>query len=1002
MTHAPGMLIVALPFLMGMAVSACGLYAWLWAQRHGDSLAPWVAAWCAATLVILIGHYVQITAFEPGQAVLGSRIGWSGAVLLPPITMGMAHGLIGRPIPRRRLLAALAATAVLLALTLGTDLIMTRETSLRGSFLHEPYFRIRPGPLMLALMAALATAFAYVWATALSRSAGLPVPERRVVRVGMSVYAALAVNDLLNNARLIETERLFDVAFVALAAALTYVLVRRHGRLQTHLEEEVQARTREVEARAVWLDALVRSGQTLMAGLDLETTLLRISAEAQRIAGSPRVKVLLVDRDGGVLRPAAGRGRDEPAIPLGCGYSGTVASSGAPLFVADAQDGLPASGSPAAPERLSYLGLPIKKSGEVLGVLAIETLGRREYTTEELAYLGSFAGQAAIAIDNARLFGSATSREKRLATLITLTQSLTATLSLDEVLDRVVAHAVELFGSSVSRIWLVEDGGQTIALRAHAGCRTDVRGVTRMKVGHGIVGQVVATRAPIVVEDLAQHEPRLNAERHRAEQLASLCAVPLVQGDRAIGTLGVAVRERHAFTTEEVRVLQALADHAAIAVDNARLYAEAREQAHELEALHEVRQALVSSLDARAVLGAVSQWAVTLLGAQAAAVYELDPRDERLHLRTIHPADRRRPSPLRPGQGIAGAAFSERQPVSSADVFSEPPPGFDQEAGTSGRSLRDAAREELFHGILGAPMISRDRAFGTLCVYWSLPHRPDAREIRLVQALAQQAAVALENARLYQTLEERLRRLETLTRLNRLISSSLDTGTVLREITRAAAELMNIPAASFWTADEAAGTLTLIGFSDLALESDFPYRSTTFGDHALGWVAQHRRPVHIPDVFTPGSGIEAIDWWRRHGLRSFYAVPILHEGALLAVLALDGREPFRIDPGAEQQMAAFTAQVALAMKNAAAYEAEARARREAELALAQVEELQGLLPICAWCKKVRNDRNYWESIETYLSQRSRATFSHGICPDCRRDFMTPDVARRRRDNPPAA
>jgi GAF domain-containing protein len=257
----------------------------------------------------------------------------------------------------------------------------------------------------------------------------------------------------------------------------------------------------------------------------------------------------------------------------------------------------------------------------------------------------------------------------------------------------------------------------------------------------------------------------------------------------------------------------------------------------------------------------------------------------------------------------------------------------------------------------------------------------------------------VENARLYAEVGERLRRLETLTRLNRLVSSSLDTGTVLREIARAATELMNIPIASFWTVDESARTITLVAFSDLASESDFPYHTMSFGNHALGWVAERRCAVHVPDVFAPGSGIRAVDWWRQHGVSSFYGVPILHEGTLLAVLALDGREPFRIDPDAEQQIAAFTAQVALAMKNATAYEAEARARRDAEMALEQVKELQGMLPICAWCKKVRNDRNYWESIETYLAQRSLATFSHGICPDCRRDFIVPELVRWKREAP---
>jgi hypothetical protein len=70
-----------------------------------------------------------------------------------------------------------------------------------------------------------------------------------------------------------------------------------------------------------------------------------------------------------------------------------------------------------------------------------------------------------------------------------------------------------------------------------------------------------------------------------------------------------------------------------------------------------------------------------------------------------------------------------------------------------------------------------------------------------------------------------------------------------------------------------------------------------------------------------------------------------------------------------------------------------------ERALAQVKQLHGLLPICAYRKKIRNDRNYWEAIESYIGERSAATFSHGICPECRERVVGPEVERWRRSQP---
>jgi hypothetical protein len=78
-----------------------------------------------------------------------------------------------------------------------------------------------------------------------------------------------------------------------------------------------------------------------------------------------------------------------------------------------------------------------------------------------------------------------------------------------------------------------------------------------------------------------------------------------------------------------------------------------------------------------------------------------------------------------------------------------------------------------------------------------------------------------------------------------------------------------------------------------------------------------------------------------------------------------------------------------------AHEAEGAARRAAERALAEVEALRGLLPMCPSCKKVRNDGNYWEQIESYISQHSDAQFSHRICPECRDGVVRDQLAQWR-------
>jgi signal transduction histidine kinase/ActR/RegA family two-component response regulator len=149
-----------------------------------------------------------------------------------------------------------------------------------------------------------------------------------------------------------------------------------------------------------------------MSGLDLQETLARIAEEAAQIADTEHVKILVVDREAGVLRMGACLGGPVPpdfAVPIGHSYSGGVASTGQPLFVPDTPND--PTNLLAARDRehgiRTYLGLPIKIRDTVLGVLTLNTTSPCTYSPERLAYLSAFADQAGAAIENARLFDAA-------------------------------------------------------------------------------------------------------------------------------------------------------------------------------------------------------------------------------------------------------------------------------------------------------------------------------------------------------------------------------------------------------------------------------------------------------------------------------------------------------------------------------------------------------------------------------------------------------------------
>ena len=143
--------------------------------------------------------------------------------------------------------------------------------------------------------------------------------------------------------------------------------------------------------------------------------------------------------------------------------------------------------------------------------------------------------------------------------------------------------------------------------------------------------------------------------------------------------------------------------------------------------------------------------------------------------------------------------------------------------------------------------------------------------------------------------EARIERLRLLARLNQRISSSLDYDEALTAIARAASEIMAVPSVSVWVADAETSTVTVRAFSDNRLGSGFDPKPIAFGEHGIGWVALHRKPLHVPDIHAPDSPVGQREWFRARDLHSAYAVPILFQDQILGVLSLTRTTPFDLD-----------------------------------------------------------------------------------------------------------
>jgi len=183
-------------------------------------------------------------------------------------------------------------------------------------------------------------------------------------------------------------------------------------RVATATEGQIQRLIDDLQRSNGRLDSLLRASQVMASSLSLDRILEGIVHEAAAISGVPQIRLFLLDEDGKTLRCRMGAGvppgrEGDFAVAVGEGLSGQVANTGQPLAVADIREDL-RTGPPqrvAEPGLVSYLGVPVKLQEQTFGVLAFTTDTPRAYSDEEINLLSSFAAQAAIAIENARLYG---------------------------------------------------------------------------------------------------------------------------------------------------------------------------------------------------------------------------------------------------------------------------------------------------------------------------------------------------------------------------------------------------------------------------------------------------------------------------------------------------------------------------------------------------------------------------------------------------------------------
>jgi signal transduction histidine kinase len=413
--------------------------------------------------------------------------------------------------------------------------------------------------------------------------------------------------------------------------------------------------------------------------------------------------------------------------------------------------------------------VPILKENELIGAMTIFRQEVRPFTDKQIDLVKSFAKQAVIAIENARLLTELReSLDQQTATSEVLQVISSSPGDLEPVFNTILEKATRICEAKFGGLFMAEgDGLRAVALYGAPPAFAEARRrepVIRPLPNTGM-GRVLRTKQTVQITD-AQTEPAYTNDPQRFAILhhagaRSVLNVPMLKEDELIGTIGIFRQEVRPFTDKQIELVTSFARQAVIAIENVRLLNELRARTadlarsvEELQALGQVSQAVNSTLDLATVLSTIVSRAVQLSGTEAGTIYEFDERQRELQLRSSHGMSDELIQALQDqhlgiGEPTIDRAVACREPVQIEDLTASP-----------STPARDIVMRAGYRALLVVPLLGRDHVLGTLAVRRKQPGEFPQRTVDLLKTFAAQSVLAIQNAHLFTEIDEKSRQLE--------------------------------------------------------------------------------------------------------------------------------------------------------------------------------------------------------------------------------------------------
>ncbi|MBI3244812.1 MAG: GAF domain-containing protein [Chloroflexi bacterium] len=524
---------------------------------------------------------------------------------------------------------------------------------------------------------------------------------------------------------------------------------------------------------------------------------------------------------------------------------------------------------------------------------------------------------------------------RHLAVLSQVGQEVAASLELETVLRQLIDKLVPLLGTEISILLLEED---ELVFAGVSGARAERLRGQRIPANIGIAGEVVQTGHPVWMTDgPEQKTPDPGIDDGNGHSSQSFLAVPLKLGDEIIGVMEAINLKPETFSNDDQRLLEAASSWAAIAIGNARRHERTRRRLQESEAIGAISRALSSTLDLDQILQLIVD-----------SVHQIIPKVERavIHLldeesQALRPAAvaglvdvlGRPDFSMRPGEGIAGRVIEEGVVINVRDTHTDP------------RYLRLGVAIHL-RSLLVAPVQSGTRRLGTLSASSAAPRTFSTDDEQLFTTLGVQAALAIENARLFEVERRRAEEAEALQKVTQTLISRLNLSAMLEAVVATIASIANYKGVSVY----------LLSKDMLVLQVQQGYQAplqiVRIDQGIRGRVARTGQPVFAPDVTKDPDYVEVIG-----GVQSLVGVPLIRAEQTLGVLIVESGVERLLDRSDFNWLISIGQQLSVAIENARLVTDLEKALKQEQAARAQMVQTEKLAAMGRLVASVAHELN---------------------------------------------